>query len=393
MKGNRSPRDAGLAELGRRLQEAEETLEAIRSGAADALVVSGPEGDRVYTLKDADRPYRLVVEEMNEGAAALTPQGDVLFCNRCLAEMLRLPSEKVIGRSFSQYVTSCDRETFDELLRQAQHGSSKGEIALGEKDDEAVPAQMSLRNLSTVGLPMLSMVISDISERKRSEQRLRELSNQIERMQEDERRRVARELHDDIGQVLSVLRMSLEYTAEDMPADDTMARQRLRDASLLTEQMIERIRLLAGTLHPPALGVVSLNMVLEGYCRGWSQRTGVQVSYRGSEVGPVSDDQAIAFYRFLQEVLLNVERHAEAETVQVALFSDPAGVSLLVEDDGQGFDMRSLERPGAKQANGYGLFKMRERFAGMGGRLDIQSWRGRGTRLLAFLPVEREKTI
>ncbi len=388
MKGKRSPRDERLAKLEQRLREAEETLGAIRSGAADALVVSSPEGDRVYTLKDADRPYRLVVEEMNEGAAALTLHGDILFCNRCLAEILRLPSERINGRPFRECVAPCDVGAFDELLRQARYGSSKGEIGLGEKDDKVIPVQVSLRNLSAVGLRMLSMVITDLTERKRTEQRLRELANQIEIVQEQERLRVSRELHDDIGQVLSVLRMSLDYIAEDLPADDTMAKQRLQDASLLAEQTIHRIRLLAGTLHPPAIGVVSLNAVLEGYCRGWGQRTGTKISYRGGDVGPISDDLAIAFYRFLQEVLLNAERHADAETVQVALFSDPTGVSLLVEDNGQGFEVRTLERSG-KRATGYGLLKMRERFAQLRGRLDIQSWRGRGTRLLAFVPVNR----
>ncbi len=109
----------------------------------------------------------------------------------------------------------------------------------------------------------------------------------------------------------------------------------------------------------------------------------------GSPPSRLSDDLAIAFYRLLQEVLLNAERHADAATVQVALSSDPTGLSLLVEDDGQGFEVQTLERTCATRASECGLLKMRERLAQLGGRLDIQSWRGRGTRLLAFVPVNR----
>src|SRR6185295_1598480 len=86
-----------------RLSEAEETLDAIRNGEVDALVVGGAEGDQIYTLRGADHPYRLLLQEMNEGAATVTPEGTVLYCNKRFAEMLRRPLEKVIGYTLEEF--------------------------------------------------------------------------------------------------------------------------------------------------------------------------------------------------------------------------------------------------------------------------------------------------
>ena len=93
-----------LEQLRERLEEAEETLAAIRSGEVDALVVSGPQGEQIYTLRGADHSYRVLLEDMNEGAATLLPDGTVLYCNKSLADMLAVPLEKVIGFSVNDFV-------------------------------------------------------------------------------------------------------------------------------------------------------------------------------------------------------------------------------------------------------------------------------------------------
>src|SRR5689334_960604 len=103
-------------ELRRRLGEAEETLEAIRSGAVDALVVEEPTGHRIYTLEGAERPYRLFVEEMHQGAATLQKDGTIVWCNRQLAILLKMPQEKLIGASLRDFVSEKSRVIYDNLL-------------------------------------------------------------------------------------------------------------------------------------------------------------------------------------------------------------------------------------------------------------------------------------
>src|ERR1700751_5300072 len=102
-------------ELHNRLQEAEETLRAIRAGEIDALVVTGPLGEQVFILRGADHPYQVIVEEMNEGAVTLSPEGTILYCNRRFANLLQLPLERVIGSSLQEYVVQ--EEAFDKLVQ------------------------------------------------------------------------------------------------------------------------------------------------------------------------------------------------------------------------------------------------------------------------------------
>ena len=102
-----------VEELRLRLEEAEETLRAIGSGKVDAFVVSGGEGSQVFTLKGAEHPYRVLVETMNEGAATLTTDGTILYCNNSLAEMLRMPLENLIGTSLASHIAPADRLFFE----------------------------------------------------------------------------------------------------------------------------------------------------------------------------------------------------------------------------------------------------------------------------------------
>src|SRR5512146_1061292 len=107
-------------ELRRRLEESEETLRAIHEGEVDALVLSKPQGEVVFTLKGAESPYRVFVEAMNEGAATLDPDGTILFCNNRFAEMLKLPADRVIGSSIYQFIPSTDRSGFESAFQQGK---------------------------------------------------------------------------------------------------------------------------------------------------------------------------------------------------------------------------------------------------------------------------------
>jgi len=136
-----------VEELEQRLLEAREVIEAIRCGEVDAVVVGGPEGEsQVYTLKDADRPYRLLIEQMREGAVTLSRDGMILYCNRAAAELLGLPPERVIGEELGRFVVSADglqRAAFDRLLSEG----GRREIALATRDGATVPVQISLSEL------------------------------------------------------------------------------------------------------------------------------------------------------------------------------------------------------------------------------------------------------
>jgi PAS domain S-box-containing protein len=216
-------------------------------------------------------------------------------------------------------------------------------------------------------------------------ERLQVLSQRLVEAQEAERRRVSAELHDEAGQALTALKISLELMQSDLPPGSEAVRQSIREAMLLTEQTMEQLRLLARGLRPPALDAVGLNSTLEDYCRDFARVTRLAVDYSGAELPALPDAAMITLYRVVQEGLTNVARHARASRVWVTLRQDANQVSLSVEDDGQGFDREAAE-PAADYAWGIGLLGMQERLELLGGRLEVTSRPGRGTRLVARIP-------
>jgi signal transduction histidine kinase len=216
-------------------------------------------------------------------------------------------------------------------------------------------------------------------------ERLQVLSQRLVEAQEAERRRVSAELHDEAGQALTALKISLELMQSDLPPGSEAVRQSMREAMLLTEQTMEQVRLLARGLRPPSLDTVGLNPTLVDYCRDFARVTRLAVEYGGTDLPALSDAAAITLYRVAQEGLTNVARHARASRVWVTLSQDAYQVSLSVQDDGQGFDMEAVKR-GSNHAPGIGLLGMQERLELLGGRLEVTSRPGRGTRLVARIP-------
>jgi PAS domain S-box-containing protein len=159
-----------LEQLRLRLEEAEETLQAIRSGQVDALVVSGPHGEQVYTLKGADHSYRVLLQEMNEGAAMLLPDGTLLYCNRRFAEMLDMPLEKVIGISIDSFLAPTDRQSFAALVREGKQGRAKAEVTFALEEGILLPTYCSISPVQIDELCCLCLVATDLTEQKRNEE-------------------------------------------------------------------------------------------------------------------------------------------------------------------------------------------------------------------------------
>src|SRR5689334_948119 len=136
-----TPRSSpSLADLQRRLQEAEDTIEAIRDGHVEALVVSLPEGEQVYTLRTVDQPYRLMVEQMREGALTLADDGTILYCNQRFAELMARPPERVAGQTLSAFLHADDHETLHRVLNSE---SCRAEVQLKTAAGTLNPAQLS----------------------------------------------------------------------------------------------------------------------------------------------------------------------------------------------------------------------------------------------------------
>lgn len=159
---------AEILELKARLEEAEETLRALRSGEVDAIVTSGPGGDHVYTLKGADEAYRIMVEEMGEGAVTLSPDGLILFSNKQFAEMLGRPQERVMGERLADFVAPEDAGLFSELL--SSEGKRKAEVRLRTFSGPVIPVYLSFQNVLLNGTQCRCVIVTDLSDQKRHEE-------------------------------------------------------------------------------------------------------------------------------------------------------------------------------------------------------------------------------
>jgi PAS domain S-box-containing protein len=217
-----------------------------------------------------------------------------------------------------------------------------------------------------------------------NQERLHRLNQKVINAQEEERRRVSRELHDEAGQALTALKITLELMRSDTKNKELA--QQLTDAAAMTGKTMEHIRLLAHGLRPPVLDALGLNKALEGLCSDFAHRTHLNVKYNEAELPPLPDPVSISFYRFLQEALTNITKHANAQRVEVILtYADlTQQVCLAVADDGIG--ITTLESALEWQP-GVGLAGMQERFELLGGKLTIESQPGQGTRLMACTTI------
>ncbi len=173
-------RDERIRELARenedlrlRLQEARETLDSIRSGEVDALIVDGPQGEQIFSLQGVDRSYRLLIEKMQEGALTMDTEGTILYANQFMERILEIPLERIVGRNFEKLVAADDLTAFMGMFRQGSHGHAAGEIGL-RAESGIRPAHLSLSPIEMEGISVVCMAVTDLRDHKRHERVLAE---------------------------------------------------------------------------------------------------------------------------------------------------------------------------------------------------------------------------
>ena len=181
LSGGLQDSESRIAELESRLAEAEETLQAIRTGQVDALVVSGPDGDQIFALEGADHAYRILVEEMQEGTVTFDQSGLILYANRQFSSMIRLPVENIVGSRIHRYLPLHAQTAFSALLADVDHRRQRSELTFLTDDGALVPVNISLNRVDTGGIHTVCAVITDLTEQRHYEAMVKdgELSRSI----------------------------------------------------------------------------------------------------------------------------------------------------------------------------------------------------------------------
>jgi signal transduction histidine kinase len=371
--------------------ESEEIVHAIRRGGVDALVVHGEQGEEVVVLQGAEHPYRLLVESFKDGAATLDSRGTILYLNDRFAEILGEPAPNLIGTSLLDHLPWRGREDLQQLLQRCAHG----EVVLktDRPPERAVRFTLGFKSLIGEHICLIATEITDlvkVTEALRaSEQSLRELSARLLKLQDDERRQIARDLHDSTGQILGVQAMLLSNLLRREAPLDADVREVVAECANINEQVTQEIRTVSYLLHPPLLDELGLGSAVKWYVAGFESRSGICVSVEIDLNFPrLSADAEIALFRIVQESLTNVHRYSGASRGYIRLKRMESEIMLEIGDNGKGIQQRSATPSGKKVPFGVGIQGMTERVRQLSGRLEIKSQENQGTVITAILPFD-----
>ena len=378
-----------LTELRVRLAEAEETLRAIRTGEVDAVVVAGKEGPKVFTLQGAEYAYRVLIESINEGALTLTADKMILYANQCFARMVKCPLEQVVGSSLRRFLSAEDRATLRPLMKRAGQFGSKIQVRLNVGDGSHLPAQISIRQLSknNPDHATVAMVVTDMTEARRTEEMLRAFSHRLVQVQEAERGRVALELHDHITQLLCAVIFRSQALAGKLSVRDGPAKKEAMKLHKMLGTTAEEVQRISRNLRPSVLDDLGLAAALHEASTEFTDRTGVPVKLTDIQLNTrLPADTELTLYRIFQEALKNVDQHAHASNVTVCLRQQGSFIQLVINDDGIGFDPdhRPAKRNGKDSIN---LISMRERATYVGGTIKVKSGARAGTEIEISIPL------
>jgi two-component system, NarL family, sensor kinase len=385
-----------------RVHELEETFLAIQRGRVDAVVVNGDDGDQVFTLQGAEHPYRVLVETMNEGAATLDNDGTILYANASFAKILGVQLQDIIGAPLQKHFALHEQEKLAELIDNGLQRESRGEVSLVGSEGQRRLVRLSLSPVHDFGVRTICVVATDMTELsganealKASEDTLRNLSGRLLRLQDEERRRISRDLHDVTGQKLALLSMDLSSILKKKEKAKAPEVERLLEESIsLSNDVNKEIRTLSYLLHPPLLDELGLPSAVEWFAQGFENRTGIHVAVDvPSCFVRLAPDAEVALFRIVQESLANVHRYSGSATAFVRARSDRGEVRLEIGDFGKGMGKESKGTNGSSLAPlGVGIQGMKERLRQLSGTLEISSQAGKGTLVTAILPISNRRT-
>lgn len=314
-------------------------------------------------------PYQQVIAE-----------GKAVFIDQTLefvAEALPVPLRPLAGRLAS--LLGLERSILAPLVINGEH---YGLLAVSSADlsEADVPAVSVFANQATIALENAQLLISLTEQREK----LRTLAARLAEVAEDEHRRLARELHDRVGQNLTALSINIGAVRSLLPLETPpQVASRLDDSIALLEETAEHIRDVMADLRPAVLDDYGLLAALHWYSQRFSQRTGIATNVQGREpMSRLPSAVETALFRITQEALTNVARHAQASQVTVTLEAADGGIHLTIADDGVGFD------PAARRRGGWGLMIMCERAEAVGGHLRVESAPGKGARITVEVPIQ-----
>ena len=347
-------------------------------------------------LRESEERYRELFENARDAVYVHDLDGNYIRVNRATEALSGYKREEIVGRNFIEFVAPEHvryvRKSF--YARLAEQGETAFEVDVIAKDGRRVPVEVRSRAIYENGVMVgVQGTARDITERKLAQDALQMFSRQLIEAQEDERRRIARELHDQIGQILTAIKMNL-YSVQQV-LETAERNSYVKDNIEAVDEALRLVRDLSIDLRPPVLDDFGLATALCWYVDRYTQRTGLEVEITielPDQNERFSRDLETACFRIAQEALTNIVRHAQASHIVLQLVKDGNVLLLSIKDDGIGFDLESLQKRAPRAAT-LGLISMQERAHAAGGSIEIESTISKGTEIRFSLSLDPAQTI
>jgi PAS domain S-box-containing protein len=337
-----------------------------------------------------------IVDSSGDAIISQDMDGTITSWNKAAEHIFGYPAQEAIGQNISIIVPPHRRDEESDVAARLRRGEGVDNLETVRKRKDG-----SLLEISVTVSPMkdasgrivaASRVARDITERKRMESMSKEaeLSGRLLQLQDDERRRVARELHDGVGQLLAALSMNTHKIANEKQSLSAIARRCMEETLTLIDQAISELRTISYLLHPPLLDEVGLQSALSEYVEGFGERSSISVSLDlPPEVQRLPRDVELSLFRIVQECLTNIHRHSHSAAASVRLVQVPGEIQLQIIDQGRGMSPEIQEKVFSGRNTGVGLRGMLERVRQIGGTLQIQS-NEKGTSISVVVPIQDE---
>jgi PAS domain S-box-containing protein len=349
--------------------------------------------DADYALRRSEERFRALIENAPV-AIGISRAGLMIYGNNAYRDLFGLERGfDIAGRSLADQISPrFRREVLDRALRRAQGEPAEVEFELVgmRRDGTQFPCMAAVTLIDLGDGPAAAAFFTDLSAMKEAEQKLKDSQSKLRNLavhllsaREEERKKVAREIHDELGQLLTALKMELRWIEKKLGASEAVVQEKTRQAVLLADQTLQVVHRISADLRPGPLDDLGLASAVDWVGADFTRRTGipctVKVDIQESRIG---GNSATAIFRLVQEALTNVSRHARASHASIALREVLGRLEIVVRDDGVGITQEQ-----SASFSSFGLIGIRERVQDMGGQVSISGTPGEGTTVLAVIPL------